>query len=109
MSSGDGRDVSIHRCHGPPAGVGTLGPRPLVLGCGDSSIGGSLRLLLLAELPGQFKAGSSAVTGKISAGVLTLDALPNGAMASFAMQPDGALAGTYVLSGQMSTGTFRKS
>ena len=61
------------------------------------------------DMPGQFKAGSAAVTGKIAAGALILDALPTGAMASFTMQPDGALAGTYVLNGQTSTGTFRQA
>jgi hypothetical protein len=60
------------------------------------------------DLPGQSRAGSSAIKGKIADGVLTLDSFANGATASFAMQPDGMLAGTYVVNGQTSTGTFSK-
>lgn len=61
------------------------------------------------DLPDRQKAGSAAFTGRISGGSLTLDTLPNGAAASFAMQGGSALAGAYILGGEPSTGTFNKA
>ncbi|WP_246800774.1 hypothetical protein [Mesorhizobium amorphae] len=46
--------------------------------------------------------------GKIVGQTLKLGRLPNGADASFAMQPDGTLAGTYTLAGQTYTGAFAR-
>ena len=47
------------------------------------------------DLPGQFKAGSAAFTGKIAGSQLTIEMLPDAASASFAKQSDGVLAGAY--------------
>jgi hypothetical protein len=45
--------------------------------------------------------------GKITGGTLKLLRFPNGADATFTMQPDGTLAATYALAGQTYTGIFR--
>ena len=46
--------------------------------------------------------------GRIVGNTLKLGRLPNGADASFMMQPDGALAVTYALAGQTYRGSFSK-
>jgi hypothetical protein len=50
--------------------------------------------------------GVAGGAGKIVGNTLKLGRLPNGADASFVMQPDGTLTGTYALAGQTYTGAF---
>ncbi|UVK47649.1 hypothetical protein BPNPMPFG_001349 [Mesorhizobium sp. AR07] len=52
--------------------------------------------------------GEAAGTGRIVGSTLKLKRLPNGADVNFAMQPDGALAGTVTLAGQTYTGVLVK-
>jgi hypothetical protein len=52
--------------------------------------------------------GEAAGAGRIAGTTLKLGRLPNGADVSFAMQPDGTLAGTLALAGEQYTGSFVK-
>jgi len=57
---------------------------------------------------GDLKPGIVDGNGRIAGSTLKLERFANGADATFALQPDGTLAGTYALSGITYTGVFRK-
>lgn len=52
--------------------------------------------------------GEAAGAGKIVGNIMKLGRLPNGADASFTIQPDGTLAATLTLAGQTYTGVFAR-
>jgi hypothetical protein len=54
------------------------------------------------------KPGVADGAGKIVGNTLKLARLPNGADATFIMQPDGTLAATYALAGQTYAGAFAR-
>ncbi|MDX8510686.1 hypothetical protein [Mesorhizobium captivum] len=55
-----------------------------------------------------YKPGVADGAGRIVGNTLKLGRLPNGADATFTMQPDGTLAATYALAGQTYRGQFAR-